>query len=457
MKKTLLFLSFFTFNFSLSTLNAQTINTVAGNGTAGYSGDGAAATAAELKSPYGVAVDASGNFYISDQANQRIRKVTAAGVITTIAGTGAQGYTGDGGQGTAAKIAFPAGICTDGSGNVYFADTFNNVIREINTNGIITTVVGNGIAGYSGDNGLATACELHSPQDVSVNAAGNNIYVADFSNTVVRKVDGSGKIGTFAGNGTAGFSGDGGAATTAELQNPIGVVLDRNTGFVYISDYNNNRIRVVNTGRVISTYAGNGSASFSGDGGPAVSAGVGSPGALAVDAAGNLYEPEFSNQRVRMINTSGVINTYAGNGVTGFSGDGGPATAAKFTNPSAVAVDGMNNVYIADFNNNRIREVFAPLSVNEINTQANGTVKVLPNPNNGSFTISIDYAKPVNSCMVEVYNIMGQVVYTNKLPIAIGMPFNTQFSVDLGSQRAGVYFLKLTGDNSVQTVKFIKE
>ena len=282
------------------------------------------------------------------------------GTINTIAGTGAAGYSGDGGAATAANLDLPSGVALDGQGNVYIADTGNNVIREVSPSGVITTLVGNGTAGFSGDRGPATAAELNQPEDVAVDAAGD-LFIADTFNNCIREVFGptpppgyfTGEIITVAGNGTGGYSGDGGAATTAELNGPSGVAVDA-LGNVYIADSGNNRIREVSSG-VITTVAGDGTYGL-GDGGPATAAEIDDPQDVAVDALGNVYIADSGNNRIREV-SSGVITTVAGNGTAGYSGDGGAATAAELNYPSNVTVDGAGNIYIADSSNDSIREV----------------------------------------------------------------------------------------------------
>jgi len=350
---------------------ANDINTLAGNGTAGFTGDGGLATSAELHSPYGVAVDTVGNIYIPDQANNRIRKVTATtGDISTVAGDGTAGYSGDGGLAINAELNGPTGIAVDRSGNLYIADALNNRIRAVNTGtssmtiagvaiaaGDIATIAGTGTAGFSGDGGAAASAKLSFPFEVTVDGAGN-FFIADRNNNRVRKVTFGGTISTFAGNGTAGFSGDGGAATSAELHSESGVALDR-AGNLYIADTANQRIRLVtaSTG-IITTAAGNGTAGFSGDGGAATSAELHLPAAVVVDMAGNLYIADTMNNRIRKVTAvTGNISTFAGNGTAGFSGDGGAATSAEVNLPFGVALDTAGDVYIGDTSNNRVRIV----------------------------------------------------------------------------------------------------
>ncbi|MBX3164543.1 MAG: T9SS type A sorting domain-containing protein [Bacteroidetes bacterium] len=278
------------------------ITTIAGNGGSGFSGDGGAATAAPLGSTRAVAVDAVGNVYIAETT--RIRKVSTNGIITTIAGIGGFGFSGDGGLATAAALNYPGGVAVDAAGNVYIADTWNNRIRKVSTNGIITTIAGSGATGssnggFSGDGGAATAAQLNNPHGVAVDAAGN-VYIADMGNNRIRKVSTNGIITTIAGGGLLGFSGDGGLATVAGLSSPSGVAVDA-AGNVYITD--NNCIRKVSSNGIITTIAGTaGTWGFSGDGGLATAAQLNNPVGVAVDAVNaNVYIADMGNHRVRKV------------------------------------------------------------------------------------------------------------------------------------------------------------
>jgi sugar lactone lactonase YvrE len=332
------------------------ISTVAGNGAAGFSGDGDPATSAQLYGPTGVAVDAAGNLYIADSSNNRIRKVTPGGVITTVAGNGSAGFSGDGGPATSAQLAHPNDIAVDTAGNLFIVDTNNNRIRKVTPGGVITTVAGNGSVGFSGDGGPATAAQLNGPQAVAVDMTAGNLFIADTNNVRIRRVSPGGVITTVAGNGSVGFSGDGGPATVAQFSGPEGIAVDSNGNF-YISDVYNYRIRKVTAAGIISTVAGNGISGFSGDGGPATAAQIYDPQEIAIDAAGTLFIADEANERIRMVTPSGVITTVAGNGIAGFSGDGGQATDAQLHGPEAVAEDTAGNLFIADEGNNRIRKV----------------------------------------------------------------------------------------------------
>jgi trimeric autotransporter adhesin len=339
------------------------VTTVAGNGSEGFSGDGGAATAAALFEPSGVALDSAANLYIADFSNHRIRKVAAgSGIITTVAGNGSESFSGDGGAATAAGLRYPEGVALDSAGNLYIAEWASNRIRKVAArSGIITTVAGNGSFGFSGDGGAATAAGLFSPSGVALDSAGN-LYIADWENHRIRKVAAeSGIITTVAGNGSQGFSGDGGAATAAGLNYPTGVAMD-SEGNLYIADYGNNRIRKVAAGSgIITTVAGNDSRGFSGDGGAATAAGLDRPYDVAMDSEGNLYIADTYNNRIRKVAAAnGIITTVAGNGSNGMSsGDSGAATAATLSGPNSVVLDSAGNLYIADYGNHRIRRVAA--------------------------------------------------------------------------------------------------
>jgi uncharacterized protein (TIGR03437 family) len=329
------------------------INTIAGVGTAGFSGDGGDPLKAQMNYPTGLALDASGNLYVADALNQRIRKI-AGGSISTIAGNGVVSYSGNGGPALSAQMNAPEGVAMDSAGNLYVADTANNVVRKV-ANGTITAFAGNGTSGSGGDGGAATSAQLNSPEGVAVDSAGN-VYIADSGNARVRKVDASGTISTVAGNGTPGYGGDGGAAAGAQLYTPTAVAVD-GAGNLFIADFNNSRIRKVSAGGTISTVAGNGNSGYSGDGAPATSAQINLPQGVAVDSAGNLYIADTGNNVIRRVGANGLISTLAGNGLIGYSGDGGPATQAQLGNPSAVAVDSAGSLYVAD-GSTRIRKVF---------------------------------------------------------------------------------------------------
>ncbi len=324
---------------------AGTISTVAGNGISANIGNGGPASNAEFEYPYAVAVDSSGNLYIADDSALQIRKISTAGIITDYAGGGGGGNPGDGGPAVAATFVKPMTVAADSKGNLYVADWGTNTIRKITAAGEISTVAGSGTTSF-GDGGLATSGGLDGPQGV-VADAGGNLYIADSSGNRVRKVSPNGTITTVAGNGQKGYSGDGGPATSATLDTPVALAIDSLSN-LYISEYNNDTVRKVTPAGTISTFAGNGTWGYSGEGKPAISGGLSAPSGLAADASDNLYIAENMGNRVRKVTPDGVISTVAGNGKTGYSGDGGPATAAMITIPNGIAVDASGNLYIVD-------------------------------------------------------------------------------------------------------------
>lgn len=333
--------------------NKGIINTLVGTGTLGFAGDGSTASKAQLNLPTGVALDSSGNVYIADSANNRIRK-DAGGTLTTIGGNGGYSYSGDGGKATAAQLYAPQAVAVDAAGNLYIADTANNVIRKVTTDGVISTFAGTGTAGNGGDNGAAASAQLNSPEGVAVDSAGN-VYIADTANSKIRKVTPGGTISTYAGSGTAGYGGDGGAATSAQLNSPTSVAVDAD-GNLYIADLLNSAVRKVTPGGTITTLAGNGVQGYNGDRIAASKALLNFPQSVAVDSAGNVYIADQMNSRVRMVSTGGNIATIAGTGVAGSGGDGGLAINAQIT-PVGIAVDSAGNVYISD-GGSRVRKLF---------------------------------------------------------------------------------------------------
>ena len=398
------------------------LNRVAGTGRAGVSGDGGLATNAQLSYPDGIVLDAAGNLYFTERDANLIRKIDTSGMISTVAGTGSAGYSGDGGPALKAELRTPTGLALDPAGNLYVADADNDVIRRIAADGTISTFAGSGVRGFNTESGPARGVDMNSPEGIAFDAAGS-LYIADTFNNRIRVVSPNGTLSTFAANGYPGYSGDGGPATGATLFFPVAVASGAD-GSIYIADLGNSRIRRVRQGSMetvagnpggvaaidhipasgarlngptgvavdksgtvyftegsvgsgsgltvgdyrvwkvtpdgfLSTVAGNGNNSYSGDAGIATRAQLNTPAGMALDSAGNLYFADSQNHRVRKISPAGILTTVAGNELPGFSGDGGPAVLAELHNPTAVALDSEGNLFIADSENNRIRRVAA--------------------------------------------------------------------------------------------------
>ncbi|MBI4459000.1 MAG: hypothetical protein HY648_02940 [Acidobacteria bacterium] len=367
---------------------AQTISTLAGNGTAGFSGDGSLAGSAALNRPRGVTFDASGNVYITDYLNNRVRRISVANqTIATFVGSGAAAFGGDGGAAVNAQLNQPEDVAMDASGTLYIADSQNQRIRKVTPDGTISTFAGTGIPGYNGDSMAATDARLNRPTSIAIDASGN-LYIADASNHRVRRIT-NGIITTIAGNGIQGYTGDGGAAAGATLRFPLGVAVDA-AGNVYIADAGNHVIRKVTVpSNIISTVVGNGvgagtdKGSFSGNGGFATSAGLNTPNDVTLDVAGNIYIADTANYRIRKV-SGGIISTLAGTGSDGFSGDGGLAVNATLNLPWGVSLDASGNLSIGDMLNNRIRRIAGAGSA----AVASGTVTSGGGGGGGGGTIS---------------------------------------------------------------------
>jgi sugar lactone lactonase YvrE len=383
--------------FNGTNLSNDIITTVAGNGLEFYDGDGGPATNANLRTPTTLAFDAAGNFYIADSHNEVIRRVDTNGIITTVAGHGSSGYSGDGGPAAAATMATPVGIAVDVFGNYFISDNWNQHIRKVDTNGIISSIAGIGTGfpdggGYSGDGGAATNAAIAWPCGVSLDTFGN-LYIADSGNNVIRRVDTNGIISTVAGNTTNGFWGDGGPATSASLNNPQGVTVD-SSGNLFVADTSNNRVRRIDTNGIITTIAGTGAGSFAGDGGLAINAGLSGPADVKFDGGGNLYIADSGNHRIRCVDATGIITTVVGNGNTGYTPDGESATNARF-NIYGMAFDSVWNLYFAtaDSSSPRIYEAhFTGLptrSLKNVNTNNAGNYWVVISNATGSVTSSV--------------------------------------------------------------------
>ncbi len=389
---------------------AQFINTFAGNGIQGFLGDGGSCGAAELNNCSAVAFDGAGNVYIADMGNNMVRKVNTSGIISTIAGNGSAGFGGDGSLAAYGILNAPSGVAVDAAGNIYIADKGNNRIRKISTLGIISTYAGTGVAGYSGDGAAAKNAKLNGPIGLAVDRLGD-LYIADAGNNAIRKIYASGNITTLAGGGAAGYSGDAGFANYARLSNPTAIAIDPR-GQIFIADNANSVIRVIDTNYVMHTFAGNGYPGYSGDGGPALAASVFYPTGVAVYGFGDVYIADQGNSRIRHINSAGNISTFAGNGTNGYFGDGGYAVNAKLRSPVAVAADGDNRVYIADQGNNVIRRVSDMVAVKPVVLGAT-SFKVYPNPSNGSF--SVDVPAIGSASTITIMDITGRVITTAQI------------------------------------------
>lgn len=341
-------------------MGEDNITTYAGSGTKGYAGDGGQAISAQFKDPIGMAVDSSGNLYIADSGNHVVRRVDAStGVVTTYAGDGGKSYSGDGGLAIDAELDHLEGLMIDPSGNLFIADKNNHAVRRVDAiTRIITTIAGTGSNGYSGDGGPATSAKLDEPVGLARDTAGN-IFIAEKNNHIVRRVDAiTGVISTYAGTGAKGNSGDGGLATSAEFDEPYGIAIDSNDD-LFVTDKKKHVVRKVDsTTGIISTYAGTGAKGYAGDGGLATWADLKEPISIAFDASDNLYIASKKNHVIRQVNSSsGMITTFVGTGNVGYTGDGWPPTSATLDEPHGITIDADGNLYIADKKNSVIRHL----------------------------------------------------------------------------------------------------
>ena len=424
-------------NNAVRAVNTATGNiiTIAGNGVLGFSGDGGPATDAQLNNPQCVALDDSGNVYVADMGNNRIRRINTSGIITTFAGTGTGGFNGDTIAATTAQLNSPTAVNVDRSGNVYISDYINHRIRKVNGSGIITTVAGTGSMGFTGDGGSAMSAQIDSPWSMTSDATGN-LFISDLGNHRIRKVSSSGIISTIGGTGTAGYSGDGGPATAARINKPWGLVADA-TGNLFISDYGNSRVRKINTTGIISTVAGSGISGYSGDSGPATAAQISGPSAVVLDTSGNLYIS--SGNSIRFVNAVGIISSAAGN--PGYGGDGSTATAALLQNPVGVARDDSGNVFIADTGNHTVRMV---RYADQVITTIAGT-GVAGTSGNGGLATSATFIEPVSA----VTNSSGDVFIAD---IAANTVRMIDHSTGLISIVAGNGTAGYTGDGGSATL-----
>ncbi len=393
-------------------LRGQVISTVAGGGIGGVI-NGAPATMAVLSDPTGGIFDGHGNYYFTEGlGGHRIRKIDPYGIISTVAGTGLSGYTGDNGPATLATLNAPISVIVDSFNNLYICDVENFRVRKVNAlTGVISTIAGNGIGGFVTDGVAATATQISNIEDLCIDKNGN-LYIADYGNRRVRKVNTLGVISTFAGSGLPGYSGDGSRADTCRLGGIAGICMDQ-LGNIYLADNSNSRVFKINSSGIITTVAGTGSGYlFNGDNIPATSANI-DPYRIAFDKFGNLFISEYHNYRVRVVDHAGLIHTIAGVGSSGYSGDGDAATAAKFNFPIGVAFDTCDNLYISDNGNNRIRKV-TYLECNYLSVddnQPNITITISPNPTTS--TLQINNLKTTSQ--YQLYNMLGASIMQGTL------------------------------------------
>jgi sugar lactone lactonase YvrE len=446
-------------------------------------------TAAQFNNPAGIAVDATGNTYVADRSNHCIRKITAAGVVTVLAGSTTSGSTD--GSGTAAKFNNPYGLVVDALGNVYVADTDNNLIRKITAAGLVTTLAGS-TNGYA--DGSSTTAKFKGPRGVAIDASGN-VYVADTANYRIRKITNAGIVTTLAGYAStfsAGGSADG-TGTAALFNLPTGLTVDA-SGTIYVADSSNSRIRKITSTAVVTTVAGSNRGFADGIGASAL---FKDPAGITIDALGNLYVADSQNNRIRKINTSGLVTTLAGSGTAGIAD--GSSTAAEFNNPSSISINTFGIMYVADFNNHRVRKVetlgfsVSPELPDGLSINANGLISgtptavapsttytitacnlsgsatstvtfavtaplatsdfdfstkisVYPNPSNAIFKIESD-----SNATIGVYDLLGKQLLSKKIELGTS-------ALDMTAYQSGIYLLKVINENNQsKTIKIVKE
>jgi gliding motility-associated-like protein len=397
--------------FSIVSSFAQTITTIAGTGITGNAGNGAQATLATFNHPRGVAVDNAGNVYIAVATSNVIRKINTAGIISNYAGTGIAGYAGNGAQATLATLNGPYSICLDAADNLYIAETGNNIVRKINTaTGIISTYAGNGTAGYSGDGLAATSATLKAPIGLTFDNLGN-LYISDRSNFVIRKVSASGIISTIAGTpGVAGNSGDGGMATSAKISSPEDIAIDVNDN-IYIADAGTNSVRKINKLGIITTFAGKGTVGYTGDGGRADSAKLNGPLGVVIDRFDNIYIADHNNV-IRKVTPSGIISTFAGTGIAGYGGDGGNPDTCKLNDPCQCTFDKNGNLYITEWAGQRVRKISG---ISSQVVPASASIKFYnsfsPNGDGLNDLFVIDNIEEYAKNHVSIYSQWGQILW----------------------------------------------
>ncbi len=447
---------FFLFTCACLSTHAQVniITTIAGKAgvPASYYGDGVPATAARFYAPFAICYDGMSDVFISDANNSRVRKIDlTSGIITTVAGTSTVGYSGDGGPATDAMLSSPQSIKIDSSGNIYIADGENNRLRKISgATGIITTVCGTGLSGDSGDGGPATSAKMHGPVGLCLDKLGN-VYFADYYNNRVRKIDFStGLITAFAGTGATGYTGDNGLAINATFSSAVGVFADSSDN-IFICDQYNHAVRRVDaiTG-IITTIVGTGTAGYTGDNGPATGAKLNEPASGTVDKQGNIYIADFRNGAVRKIDAAtGIITTVAGNGTWGWAGDGGPPTAAELS-CTDIALDEYGQMYIADYGTNTIRKVYNPKLEVHGTKRYETQMSIYPNPTQNEVTVAYSLDKDAD---LHVCDIAGRMLTEQRLSSK-----KSTAVIDFRAFAKGIYFYKVTQEGLIiSTGKVVKE
>jgi len=407
MKKTILTL--FIVFITVTICNSQSVVIVAGIGTQGYSGNGSLAINAQLNYPRHLAFDNIGNMYFVEQGNHVLRKIDVNGVITTIAGTGTLGYAGDGGIATLAQLNSPRGLCIDNSGNIYISDTNNNVIRKINTSGIITTIVGNGVAGFSGDAGSAVLSQLNSPRGITIDSQGD-LYIADMNNSRVRKVGSNNIISTYAGSSLNYSIGDGGQATMAGFVTPYDIEIYNNN--VYVADIGAHNIRKINQSGVITTYTSS----------------IASPSGLTFDSNGNLFITGLMGTLAKIDNL-GIFSDILNSGLYLTSG---------------VGFDNNNSLYLSDTANNQIKKIDMTV-LNVIDQISNKEIVIYPNPT--SDFLSVQIPNEISIDKIAISDLTGKVLLKQKEIIT---------KIDVSNFKNGIYIIEVISGENSYFKKFVK-
>lgn len=428
--------------FSLGA-NGQIISTKVGTGVPGLTGDGGPAAEATLHVPSALALDAAGNLFIADMANNRIRKVNTSGTISTIAGSDSAGFIGDGGPATDARLNSPTGIALDASGNIYIADKGNNKIRKINAAGIISTFAGDvkDTAGFRGDGDTAILARLNHPTGVAVDDSGN-VFIADQLNNRIRRVNKLGIIETVIGNGVPAFNGDEHPFNTDIMVNmPYSITFAPN-GDLYVADTWNNLVRRVDktTGKLTTFYAMQADHVYHGSN----TMRLFHPTSITFDKLGNMYVADQGNYKIKRIDTFGYWQTMAGTGGIGFSGDGDRADKATFQYINGIVSDDGGNLWVADTYNERVRYITTTVSVSNV-TGILGSIELYPNPANSSFNFNLTTEKSQNVAVV-ITDVTGKVVFSQNMRTNV----NNSISLDVP---AGLYLLTAVADNQKLNAK----